>query len=614
MTTFWSALVNGAIPGAVLSFAVCLALRAMPRRALNAATRYAVWWIVLLVTLALPLSYSAWRTGGDAVRLLPSRFTAARDPQWVDATSVPRASALYVISLPLRIPANRWLQPVLNFWIAASLFLLARVFVGYAALYRRGARATAAPPELARLVASASRRDIRLAVSGEIAIPMATGPLRPTVLLPESLLTRMNADDLEQIARHEAAHLARRDDCALFAQRIIEALFALHPVVRWLTRQIDLEREIACDDIVVGSTEHARSYAACLTRAVVLCGGIRTSLAAANVADSRSHLSRRVELLVDKGRSRSVGLLKRRFALIVVALICTAGLLAKAPLLVAFAVPHAVNSAPSPQAPQHPFIAQAQPPALPEPKNLPPTFGQQLRVALEQMKQRQFDEAIATFRSLIPEAPDDHSRGGLWVNIGEAYRYKDDLTAAIQAMEQAVALLPDDARAVTNLAVLYDAQYDFVHARQYYERALAIDPNNPLVLNNLAFMLSENGGDLDQALNYARTAQAKLPTFLEVDDTVGWIYLKKNMPSIAIAEFRKLLDAAPQNPEYHYHYALALNQQGDLADALEECKTALERNPKPDLGKQIRSLMDKIAPIMDTRPPRMFEAPEAPPK
>ena len=31
-------------------------------------------------------------------------------------------------------------------------------------------------------------------------------------------------------------------------QRILEALFALHPMVRWIARRIDLEREIACDD------------------------------------------------------------------------------------------------------------------------------------------------------------------------------------------------------------------------------------------------------------------------------------------------------------------------------------------------------------------------------
>jgi hypothetical protein len=42
MTTFWSAIVNSAILSGLLSLAVWLALRIAPRRALNAATRYAI--------------------------------------------------------------------------------------------------------------------------------------------------------------------------------------------------------------------------------------------------------------------------------------------------------------------------------------------------------------------------------------------------------------------------------------------------------------------------------------------------------------------------------------------------------------------------------------------
>ena len=64
---------------------------------------------------------------------------------------------------------------------------------------------------------------------------------------------------------HEAAHLARWDDYGLLAQRFIEALFPWHPVVRWITRQMDLEREVACDDFVVEATGQARQYASCLT-------------------------------------------------------------------------------------------------------------------------------------------------------------------------------------------------------------------------------------------------------------------------------------------------------------------------------------------------------------
>ncbi len=101
MTAFWSAIVNSAILSALLTIAVWIALRLTPRIALNAATRYAIWWLVLLATLALPLSSVQWPqraaaadlgTGNPADRIWTSDFgcsagsrsargTAARNPR-----------------------------------------------------------------------------------------------------------------------------------------------------------------------------------------------------------------------------------------------------------------------------------------------------------------------------------------------------------------------------------------------------------------------------------------------------------------------------------------------------------------------------------------------------
>ncbi len=57
MSAILSALINAGIASAVVTLAVWLAMSAAPRRALNAATRYAIWWITLLVVVALPAFY-----------------------------------------------------------------------------------------------------------------------------------------------------------------------------------------------------------------------------------------------------------------------------------------------------------------------------------------------------------------------------------------------------------------------------------------------------------------------------------------------------------------------------------------------------------------------------
>src|SRR5579862_9139843 len=56
MNSILPGLVNGLILSVPLAAAVWLALR-LSRRSLNAATRYGVWWIALLASMALPMIF-----------------------------------------------------------------------------------------------------------------------------------------------------------------------------------------------------------------------------------------------------------------------------------------------------------------------------------------------------------------------------------------------------------------------------------------------------------------------------------------------------------------------------------------------------------------------------
>ena len=109
-----AALANGALEGALLTAIVWLALRAVPRRALNAATRYALWWATLAVVLTLPalhMPLPRWSRGtsvsADAAPwLAPSvwrhsyhSFTTAGRGSPRTRTGAPRKS--------LRSPAGR---------------------------------------------------------------------------------------------------------------------------------------------------------------------------------------------------------------------------------------------------------------------------------------------------------------------------------------------------------------------------------------------------------------------------------------------------------------------------------------------------------------------------
>jgi beta-lactamase regulating signal transducer with metallopeptidase domain len=303
------------------------------------------------------------------------------------AASAPAPTAPPAIQFPIEIPAGRWPWAISALWAAAAIAMLVRLAVSYSALQQRKARAFPAPAGLAArvdawLAACGSRRRVSLAGSFDIGTPIAAGLRRPAILMPARLFEQMSGDELEQIGLHEAAHLARRDDLALILQRVAEALFALHPAVRWIGRMLDLEREIACDDFVVRSTGRAKPYAACLTRVAELSIRTRRSLvAAAAVTEGRSHLSNRVEMLLDKSRHTGTQLLKTGTAIAVVALLAGAWLAAQSPGLIAFAQPFIVvddpQLPPTPPEPPLPPTAPAAPdaplpPASPEAPLAPP--------------------------------------------------------------------------------------------------------------------------------------------------------------------------------------------------------------------------------------------------
>ncbi|HEY1494578.1 MAG TPA: tetratricopeptide repeat protein, partial [Candidatus Solibacter sp.] len=153
-----------------------------------------------------------------------------------------------------------------------------------------------------------------------------------------------------------------------------------------------------------------------------------------------------------------------------------------------------------------------------------------------------YDEAIAQFESLIPDLKDPEAAGDLFLRIGETYRRKGDLAHAVTALQRSSALRPGNAIVVSTLALVLDAMGRKADAAAKYRELLELSPNDGVALNNLAYILAENGGDLDDALKLAQHALQLLPDLPEVADTLGWIYLKKNVSARAIEVFRDLVE------------------------------------------------------------------------
>lgn len=351
MNSILAALINGAILSVPLTALVWLALRLTTLRSVNAATRHLVWWGTLAVVVALPAVYIPLphlrqpHTSGVVSRVPSTQVTTSVQlPAPLVRTSSIAVEALPKSVFPVELPAGSWMWWIAAAWESATLLMFGRLAVSVYGMKRRKARALPAAACVAErvpkwLAQCGCHRGVRLTVSDEITTPMAAGLGDACILIPARLFEQVQEDELDQIGLHETAHLARRDDYTLIVQRVIEALFVFHPIVHWITRRIELEREIACDDFVVQATGNPRTYASCLTHVVELAGAGPAALVTVAATDERSNLSRRVDMLLDGSRHTGTGLLKGRLTAAITSLLLLAALAARMPGVIAFAMP-----------------------------------------------------------------------------------------------------------------------------------------------------------------------------------------------------------------------------------------------------------------------------------
>src|ERR1700676_384068 len=206
------------------------------------------------------------------------------------------------------------------------------------------------------------------------------------------------------------------------------------------------------------------------------------------------------------------------------------------------------------------------------------------------------DMGMSEFNGLLDKADRKSATAAdLYVRLGETQLLAQNLPAAIESVKKAHDILPNNSMILNTLATLLSNAGQRNEAKAAYENALRIDSDNPVALNNLAYIIAESpGGGLNQALPFAQRANQKLPQAYEIADTLGWIYLKKNLPDNALELFKNNVSKVPNNPTYRYHLAMALYQKGDKVRAKQELQTALTNSPSKEEAANIKELIGKI--------------------
>jgi tetratricopeptide (TPR) repeat protein len=180
------------------------------------------------------------------------------------------------------------------------------------------------------------------------------------------------------------------------------------------------------------------------------------------------------------------------------------------------------------------------------------------------------------------------------MRLGEFERRQGNLPAALQAFERARQLAPQRKGLNAVIASIQDAAGQKPQAIASYRKALLETPDDLVMLNNLAFLLTDTGGDLNEALGLATTASRKSPGNSAIEDTLAWIHIKRGNAAAVLPVLERLTRKDPSNATYRYHYAAALFQKGDRTSAKQQLQAALSEKPAKQTESDIRNLLAQL--------------------
>ena len=203
------------------------------------------------------------------------------------------------------------------------------------------------------------------------------------------------------------------------------------------------------------------------------------------------------------------------------------------------------------------------------------------------------DQAIASFNAAIAKQPKDIVG---YRALADLYVKQKKNDAALQVIQAGLKERPDDPTLHMTLAGLFELSQNYEGAIQQYQLVLNQQPGSLLAANNLASMLADHRSD-PASLAQAQTLAASLRStpIPQFKDTLGWIDYRQGDYKSAIPLLETAASALPDLAVVHYHLGMAYVAAKQMANAAEQFKMALAKNPSDELATEIKNELKKTA-------------------
>lgn len=102
--------------------------------------------------------------------------------------------------------------------------------------------------------------NVKIGLSNQIETPITFGCMNPIILLPIAICNQLSTKEIETILIHEIAHIIRKDYLMNIIISLNQMILFFNPFSNLFNKELSLQREIACDLLVVNNQPQKLIY------------------------------------------------------------------------------------------------------------------------------------------------------------------------------------------------------------------------------------------------------------------------------------------------------------------------------------------------------------------
>jgi tetratricopeptide (TPR) repeat protein len=202
---------------------------------------------------------------------------------------------------------------------------------------------------------------------------------------------------------------------------------------------------------------------------------------------------------------------------------------------------------------------------------------------IKAMDSNQWNEAIATFRSLLLES-EGSKKVALLGLIGICFYQQEELEQALGHYDESLDLATKISEKegiianLNNIGLIYDKQGDFDKAIDNFTKTIEINPNDADAYYNRGIAYGKKG-EFDKAIVDFTKAIEINPKYADAYNNRGMAYRKKGELDKAIADYTKTIEINSNDADAYNNRGIAYGKKGEDDKALADFTKAIEINP-----------------------------------